>query len=146
MLFFNNTLIALVIFCFIQFSLNSPIRYRSSSILIENISYFLEWTFSVRFTVTNCSRIPTVLEKYGICICMSTCSYIHVCMFQSFCSHFNNGVDMTIKKKMLWGCHRDCRLTICYKLILSFYSFMPGNRPKTLVSYPGCLHTREFSL
>ena len=27
--------------------------------------------------------------------------YIHVCMFKSFCSHFNNGVDMTIKTKML---------------------------------------------
>jgi hypothetical protein len=35
-----------VIFWFIQFSLN---RYRSSPILIENISYFLEWTFSIRF-------------------------------------------------------------------------------------------------
>ena len=35
-----------MIFWFIQFSLN---RYRSSPILIENISYFLEWTFSIRF-------------------------------------------------------------------------------------------------
>ena len=35
-----------MIFWFIQFSLN---RYRSSPILIESISYVLEWTFSVRF-------------------------------------------------------------------------------------------------
>ena len=46
MLFVYNTL---VIFCVKQVSLNSSIRYKSSPILIENISNFPEWTFSVRF-------------------------------------------------------------------------------------------------
>ena len=46
MLFVYNTL---VIFCVKQVSLNSSIRYKSSPILIENISNFPEWTFSVKF-------------------------------------------------------------------------------------------------
>ena len=56
--YFYNTL---VIFCFLQFFLNSLIR------LIESKSSFLEWTFSVRFynpikfsSVTRCQqRLPT---------------------------------------------------------------------------------------
>jgi hypothetical protein len=44
--YFYNTL---VIFCFLHFSLNSLIRFRLISMLIENKSNFLEWMFSVRY-------------------------------------------------------------------------------------------------
>ena len=44
--YFYNTL---VILCFLHFSLNSLIRFRLISMLIENKSNFLEWTFSVRY-------------------------------------------------------------------------------------------------
>ena len=61
MLFYNT----LVIFCFIQFSLNSSISYRSRSILIENISIFPEWTFSVRFNNSiKFSSVPGCKQRW----------------------------------------------------------------------------------
>jgi hypothetical protein len=67
--FFYNTL---VIFCFIHFSLNSSIRYRSSPILIENISNFPEWAFSVRFyNPIKLSSVPVVKKTSEIATTMS---------------------------------------------------------------------------
>ena len=56
MLFFYNTH---VIFCFVQFSLNSLIGYRSSPLLIDN---FLEWSRLLRTSgVLSTSSIRSVL-------------------------------------------------------------------------------------